>query len=239
MSSTNVESWLGKESVQIKNGAILRGLNIDPDWTTLNIGLWYSFTTGSQINIAGTPRLYFGLCSGNTNVIGDPTTDYFIGMRWTDITVTYTSSSLYTHEVYTVDQGKVLTRSPIGDNELTDFIGTWTSFCLSTPTGVPAKSSYAFMQITRGSPNYGVTILYPSATANVSYGQCTEALFLSNLQNDTPISDLPYGYTKSGNYLIPADETASGSLDHIIVAWDREEPEPDLVVHGMGVCVFG
>ena len=37
---------------------------------------------------------------------------------------------------------------------------------------------------------------------------------------------------------VAVDESADGTLDHICVAWDREEPVGNLLVHALGISIL-
>ena len=93
MSSAIIDLYANDQGAILSNATIARPLELPVSWSVLQIGLIYGMTTGSLANITGTPRFYIGLCSGDTNIIGDTTVDYFVGFRTSGTTFTYSSQS--------------------------------------------------------------------------------------------------------------------------------------------------
>jgi len=242
MSSATIQTWIGQNATQMANSAIARPFSIDPNWTTVQIGLWYSFTTGSLANITGTPRFYVGLCSGSNEIMGDPTTGHFVGYRSNTATFSYISSSLYQNVNIRYNAGQFIKKVGTTETVTSDPITSTLFSFLTVPNTIGEKSSIFYLQITRGSPNYTLKAYYNNSYTATYRGIITENEFLTNLQTNTPTAattNPPQTYVASSTLTLAVDESVDGTFDHINIAWDREEPVGDMIVFGVGISVLG
>ncbi len=72
----------------LKSSRVARKMSIGTGWNVLRVGFRIAISGSGDLNF--TPTFAFGLCSGTANVIGDATTDAFVGAFYTGATWTYT-----------------------------------------------------------------------------------------------------------------------------------------------------
>lgn len=233
MSAAIVEFWGDYNGAVLANSAIARPISLPADWTNVMIGMLYSFTTGSQSNISGPPRIAFGLCSGGTAIYGDVSASLFVGVQ-NNTTLAYASSSLYTSEYYTSTIWRYMKREGTTDTFTSDPV-TSTSHMWIVP-----KRALNFLRISRSGNTYSFQIYYNNSPSSVNYGTFTELSLLKELPSaTTPSVPTTEGTFAVGtSYNLTVDEAASGSLDHVNIAWDREESgNSNLIVYAVGVAV--
>ena len=236
MSSANVQYWVDTNVVELANASIIRPFSIDPNWTTIQLGVWSSFTTGSQVTLTGPPFFCFGLCSGATNVLGDAVTTHFLGFR-VNSTMGYTSSSLYTAEYYSSVQGIYFKKVNTTITSTGDIISSTLYYHIASPPETP-KSSVNYLQITKGSPNYTIKTYFSINPTNVTEGLISEGEFLAQLQSSVPASQNNMRITPALTSVLAVDESADGYFDHVNIFWDREEPVGNVLVYGVGLAVL-
>ena len=180
-------------------------------WTQLRIGLRLIMgTTGA--NIVG-PFFYVGLCSGTTNMIMDPTTDNWCGIRNTG-DLLYDSNG--PPNLYHAN-GRATKRvgSTITDNATC--IGNM-SICNNAIAAVISGHTAMFVDITKGSPNYTFNIF--SKTVNANPVSITQADFLGQLAVATP----SLTQHASGTAKTLAVDESTGAFTHINIGWDQAAP---------------
>jgi hypothetical protein len=172
-------------------------------WSKIRVALLMQMTDAG-VNLTGTPRFAVGLCSGSSDIIGDASTTHFVGA--------ITNGSEFTRETTPARYA--------GSNSLraAKRVGT------TLTVGGAAASTFRFhttapqmffVDITAGSPNYGVQIFYyTSATAPV----VTHSDFLTQSLIGTP-SFTNHGYLAS--QAVAVNEGTDGVLDHGCVWWDQ------------------
>ena len=234
MSSAIIDSYINDKAVILSNSTIARPIELPVSWSFLQIGLIYGMTTGSFANITGTPRFYIGLCSGDTAILGDITSSYFVGFRTNDATMVEQSASLnYTYRFGTVT-GVVL--SPTQTLTTAD-INTANQYIQTT---LWDKRTIGFYQITRSLANPTLChffFRYQNAFSGATLGVFPDSTLLREVVSVTPTgTDLSLGNSNRANLAV--NQEASGSLDHLCIAWDREHPNPDLIVYSVAVAVL-
>src|SRR5262245_9202429 len=71
--------------IQMSNSYFCRAFTPPTGWSTLRLAFRYCFTD-QGLDAGSTPVFAFGLCSGQTNIFGDVTTDHFVGWKTTSAT---------------------------------------------------------------------------------------------------------------------------------------------------------
>lgn len=210
-------TYSGDKRIQLTNSQLIRRPIYFGSWTTIRIGL--HFCIPSAASIGGTPRLYFGLCSGLTNGIGDATTTNFIG--WMSNTTTFNRSSLV---------GPPL--NVYSGNNAFRFIkkvGTTFNFNAADASALfffsmqqPVRHAL-ILQITKGSPNWTAQFAFPvsnSITAtDLSDAQMTALMEMANMSDANSVV-LNYSGGAFTNNTMAFDEVA-GAINAINVFWDR------------------
>lgn len=173
-------------------------------WTKIRVALFLQLVD-SAADITGTPRFAVGLCAGSTNIIGDTTTDHFVGVMSTSATWTRSTSAIRYSSIIGPSKRVGTTITP----------GTAFATTMTMHTTNPALF---FVDITKGSPNYTVQGFYNAA---VGAAATTEANFLSISVMAVPAHTnhvLPAAQT------IAADEDVDGVLNHACVWWNQTTP---------------
>jgi len=238
MSAAIIEYWGEENSVVLANSSIARPISLPTNWTTINIGLLYGFTTGSNTNMASSPRLSFGLCSGGTAIMGDVSASLFIGVQ-NNTTLTYVSSSANNAEVYSSATWRYIKRIGTTDTVSSDPVAG------SSIIWIPKynKKTLNFLKISRvlGDDTYTFVYYFNNAYNAAAYGLFTETSLLRELSSTVPAVLATEGViTAASSLTLEVDEATYGTLDHINIVWDREEPgNANLIVYAAGVSVLG
>lgn len=174
-------------------------------WTTLRVALFYK-VNDSGANITGTPRFGFGLCSGTTNILGDATTTHFVGAITNAATWTRA-----TGPIRYVDGSAWVPSKKVGST-----LTTGTTF--GTAFHHTTVLQTAFVDITKGSPNYSLRVFVPSSnTAPVQT--------LTDFNTQSVLASPAF---TSCNYLaaqtVAVDEATDGTLDAACVWWNQTVP---------------
>lgn len=198
--------------IVLSNSQFARPLPFGTTWNELRIGIRVHMRdTGA--NLASTPRFWLGACSGSTNLIGDASTDNFVGM------VSNTTSWVRTATEYQAVAYHAAKR-----------VGTTTTIGSSIGGGTDIGNGAALntadrvimvVQILKGSPNYSVRNFTWTTGAVADQSLIT---FLAQMELVTPALT---GHTFQAYQTIAADETG-GSFDHLNISWDRTTPEIEI-----------
>lgn len=194
----------------LSNGEAIRAPIYTNTWNVIRIGLHGCFTDLGS-NPSGTPRIAFGVISGNADGYGAASSVHLVGLRsqaasWTrgaGPPVTYSTSGWKSFK-------KVLT-----------VFTESTTMGIVYISGSTSYRSVIMVQITKGSPNF--TFDHVSA-GSLAAGQAdvSDAQFLNAMEAATigqAASALPTGYGTNQNTL--AVDEADGALNNIFVYWDR------------------
>lgn len=185
-------------------------------WQKLRIAMRWSMTdTGATI--AGSPIFAVGLCSGDTNIFGDATTDHFVGVKTTGATWPRTTPGPPScYQVYPTQSGKLV--------GVTWTLATnWLSSAGQAMSDAPNGNRFCwFIDITKGDPTYTIGG-YANVTGNA--GDISEATFLT--QSNNVVAVMPeHALGNSGT--VAVDEDADGVLDHVCVHWNKATPEIEI-----------
>lgn len=231
MSAVIVNDYYGDKGIELPNASIGRTVNLPSDWRTLIVSILYNLTTGSSINITGTPRFYIGLSSGSgTQLIGDSNIGHWYGIISNGATWTYGSASnnvYYTNNVISEYIYRNNTAS-IG----TDLESATAYFVTNQNT---ASVSLFTLVYTKDRPTSPATysMKYLRAVNRSVVGQ-NYSSFLQSLQSSVYA---PTNYSYIGAATEVLDETTDGSFDTVNIAWNREASDPTLILYAVGVSL--
>ena len=193
-------------AIRMLNGQFARTLSIGTSWTTIRVGVrWHMENTGADIT--GTPLLAVGLCAGTTNILGDATTDHWVGGITQAASFTNNAGDFYFGTPLFKPAKKVNTT-----------LTTGTSFgngVITTPVTI-ANRIPMFIDITKGSPNFSLRQFI--LTSGTELGDVTPSEFLGLMESSTPVRT---GYTFHAAQTIAVDEGTDGFLDSVNIYWDR------------------
>ena len=239
MSEPYVRSWVGNQAVQLANSAIVRPVYFPPDWVKVRVGMLMGCTTGSLTSIQSHVKLFCGICSGYNGYGTSYSIDHAVGVRTGTSIFTYGSSSA-TISYY--QQSNLFGMVESGARRI------FTSTALNSATAYFNIISEAnnkgrfpyYVTITRGDPNYSVRVSYANTSApGTTTGRVTEEKFLQEMMSTTPTfvtADVPT-MSQPSALTVPVSE-ASGSFDCINIAWNREHPNPELLIHAVAFALL-
>jgi len=241
MATPYIEFWGGRNAMVLGNSQLLRKVNVPSDWSSLRIGVLYGFTSGSfpiPYTISGNQLMVVGLCSGSQGVFDSPCGHFFGFITSGSHQL---SSSVGNNNYLSINTAYAFRRSSASlDLRSTDFISQPVTSFMATPANIGPTALY--VRITKGTPNYTAGVYYCSdLSGGPTISNCLYESFLREMQSGDPAfsardsSSLQASETTTN---IAVDETASGSFDHINVAWNRERPDIELLVYAIAVGVL-
>ena len=199
------------------NFARLWSTDVGTSWTKIRIGCRISIED-SGANLASTPRFYFGVCSGTSNIVMDSTTTHWVGLRTIDPSwVRVAGPPAY----YRMDDA---TSAPTFSKRVS------ATFTDSTQQGndvyvydcTTSNRSVIFLDITKGSPNFTL-LMFNRQTTTAS--DVDSATYLAQLALSSPtIIYHAAGLART----IATDEGANGSFTAVNIGWDRTSPAIEL-----------
>lgn len=209
-----------EKTAKVPNGQIGVPLPFST-WSSIRIGLRFALEdTGA--NLAGTPRLIYGLTSGSSNWFADPSCAHFVGVK--SRIVTWTRSVL-TNNIFLsgTNMWQPLKKIGVTETNASGVTGA-TTYVGLTRSGLPLYG-VDFLHITKGSPNYTLQTLDPS-TSNAAYTSITETNFLNLMESEAVTTSIsPWGtLVYSTAQTLAVDEVVDGTLDHLFLSWDRSSP---------------
>jgi len=152
-----------------------------------------------------TPRFFFGVCSGTTNIFADATTDNAVGVMTSDV---WTFQTTFYNQTAFKPTTRVNTTTTQG-----------TTFAANTavPCTQAADRSIFFCDIVKGNPNYSLRLFAPD---NAVVTDQSNATFLAQMELASPSLT---GYTFSTTQTIAASE-GPGAFNAVCLSWDRTTP---------------
>jgi hypothetical protein len=101
------------------------------------------------------------------------------------------------------------------------------------------KRTLNYLQITKTDDNnYSLQFWRDSGLASVNFGTWDETTLLRELQSSNPSVTSTEGTLTAGTARAISTNIDSGSFDHFIFAWDREEPVADVILYAVGIAVL-
>jgi len=195
-----------EKDIIMSNCSFGRQVSLPAGWSKVRVGtrMWITnFGSGP----AGTPQFAFGLCSGTTNLVGDASTTYFVGVSTNTATWGYTGTNSY-NVINLVPTTKSGSSFIFGGNIATDWHSPYTG---SLPM-------LFFVDITKGTPNYTFNV-FSMISANPS-SYVSSATFQSDMPLTSPsLANHGFGSAQT----LAVNETLSGSLNCISAYWNRSD----------------
>ncbi len=179
------------------------------------------FTIPNNPSILPGPLFAVGLCHGTSNILGDATTDHFVGVVSDGDWASEFSEYLYDFIVFkgAVKIGTSTTLStPLNSAGLNGQFGQGTNAAWT-----PTPQNF-FVDITKGSPNFTINTFYISNGQSV--GIQSAALFLSDVVLATPAqTGQAFGASPAS---MAVNEATNGILDTVNVSWNRTDFWPEI-----------
>jgi len=216
-----VVSAVNTPCLRLNAASFARPVSLNAAWNQIRIGMRLLFTqlpTLFETTFVSKPSFAVGLCHGTTNIMGDATTDAFVGA----ISTSTNWASENAEVLYDFIDFKAVSKAGTTSALSGVITGTQSQFGQGTAAPWVANPQMFFVDITKGSPNYSVSLWY------ISNGQTagleTRADFLSYLVQASP-SKTGHTYSAApGSVLAPAL-----AVDAVNVSWDRTDFFPEIL----------
>lgn len=192
---------------EFSNGKLGRPISIPSNWGVVRVGIRIDMTnTGA--NLAG-PQLNLGLGHGTTNMIGDATTDHFVGLQVID-QWDYFAGPPHHYNQHFGNRTYATKRVGVTLTQTTSLV-TFQAIGCGAALG-EANRTALMLTITKGSPNYQLQVLWcTSASADLS-----KTIFDTQMIAPTPtITNHATGAAAS----LAVNEAVDGTLDTVQVYW--------------------
>lgn len=214
---SRIVSSVTDKRVVLSNSQFARALPFGTTWQSIRIGMRLDMRdTGADLS--STPRFWFGVCSGSTNLVSDATTTNFCGCA-TNVATWGRSATRYNK----LTSG-IVCATRVGSTNVFSSGGnvlSGSSIIQNQAASAAADRGLWFIQITKGSPNYTYRCFY-SQTDGAADRSHTE--FLEQMEQVTPSLT---GHAWS-NAVVLATSEAAGAFDHIMISWERTYPEIEI-----------
>ncbi len=182
-------------------------------YNTIRIGLQCTMD-GTLGNLTGTPRLAFGVCSGNSNVLAAATATHVVGWKnhvatWTDTLsgFRYLVGSSSTQQMF----------KKINTTETTALTSVVAAHKISNDTSVRGCLIIEIKKSASTAINLICGTTFAVDTTDQQFQSAMEATTMANA-----LLQLPSGYSNlSTASMFTIDEATNGDLDNIFVYWDR------------------
>jgi hypothetical protein len=203
--------------LSLTNSQILRRPVYLNNWTSMRIGI--HFYIPASANVTGTPRLWMGIGSGLTAGIGDSTTTNWIGVYTDTATMTHTLSGA---QHYTGGNSIRMVKK-VGVTVTPHATGVITANAFFSMDA--AFRALIMIDITKGSPNYSLTLGYINSNSGLIGIDVSPTLMDSYM--GLPLGMAGIGTVGNPNYgnlttngTLAMSEVA-GNLDCIQIYWDK------------------
>ncbi len=193
--------------IVLANGQFARLLPSGISWDKIRVAIRYTFN--ATASISGTPRFWFGLCSGTTNQVLDAATTNFFGCVSNTTTWTYYAASGISMAYFGVTTYP-MKRVGTTNTQMSSFT------CYHPASGTSVRRVF-IGDITRGSPNYSFTPFGTSNTGNNNTVDITQDLFLQIAAMPIPSYSQ---HANLGNFSGACDEVP-GAFDAVNIGWDQ------------------
>jgi hypothetical protein len=220
MSNTIVDVG-GDKVVRMSNSRFARAplLELFTSWTKIRVGA-YLTVQDSGANLV-VPGFAMGLCAGSTNIPGDATCDHFVGVH---SHVTNWERAATPLRYVLANQ---LLPKKIVDGVLTTADGAFdNNYYHGIPIGL---FCCLFIDITKGSPDYGFQLFAPYGGSSGVDLSATQAEFDTQMITNVPsLSNHRYMGANSAPYTLPVNEAVDGVFTHACMLWDQSVPTMDV-----------
>lgn len=204
---TQTISSIEDRRLRLENAQCARLLGIGTNWNSMRIGVRMAFN-GLDASVTS-PLLAIGVCNGVTNIFGSSTCTNFFGL------VTRAVSGM----TYDAGPPKFYKSMQI---QTASKVGTTLTTAGSVTTAVTGDASSVrsiwIMDITKGSPNYSVSVTVPNGSNSTPQTDYSYTTFIQAMEG-TPSSVLT-GYL-SGLLSDLAFTEVAGSLNALCISWDK------------------
>lgn len=194
-------------AIQLSSGQFGRLVTLPTGWSKVRVGL-HCHCTDPGVAVSSV-SFFVGLGAGTTNMIGDRTTDHFVGTLITAADLWSRGATLMTG-ISVAAGKKVGTTTTVGG-------------AISAGAALPNQAAGAgtdrdvwLVDITKGSPNYTVA-LFGIAVGPADY---TSTYFLSQMPLLAPVFGAD-GVIGSGT--VAVNEAVDGTLNAVQVSWNRSD----------------
>jgi hypothetical protein len=200
----------GMKIVWIRQGRIARPLSLNADWAHLRVCV-RCYIESTSVDYVQTPAWAFGLCSGGTNIMGDPTTDHFVGVLADDATwtrgVSGTTYWVVNPLVAATKVGTTVTKSAAlsGSNLYMQ--------------GASGNHGLYFLNIIKGSPDYSFSWTYYKT---IQSGGWADQDWSAYEMLDHFLTLVSHSNTEASPVTLAVDEAGNGTLDHFCFWWGQE-----------------
>ncbi len=212
-----LETFGSDRRLVLANGEAIRAPIYLGNWTRIRIGLQCCFSD-LGVNATGTPRIAFGVCSGNQYGYGaGANTVHCVGLR--SVGATWSRALSGSVPYYTISTTGYNVFTKVG-NTITDTLIQSSTRAISASTSVRHP---LFFELAKGSPYTAKSVHVSPSVSGAIQNNMTDAQFLAlmELGNLDDAGTVLTGYTPQGPGNITVDETTNGTLDHIFVYWER------------------
>lgn len=215
--TTRTISAVNDNTVVMLNSVWGRAINLPGGWNSMRIGMRAQFTNVSG-SIGSTPRFAIGLCHNTVNMVGDATTDNFVGAITNGATWSWNGpgagSVLFSDPLVPATRvGSTLTTG-------TQFTG---DFRYGANTAAGAFRMGFYLDITRGSPNFTLqahgTLGFPGTAGDLSSNDFYNSMTAAS---GSLIVTTPGGIASdSPTETIAVNEGLNGTLNTLSVWWNN------------------
>lgn len=201
--SALIKTFHARQFAQIDGTSrVVRSVALPAGWTRARLGVLMALSGAASETLA----MGLGFCAGTANILGDATTDHWVGFRsvgaWTYSAGNYVSGTIYGAKLI----GTTFTNG-----------GGSSGFDCSDIADKDHVAGF-FMDLIKGSPNYGLEQVRPDTGPTVA-NTMTEAVF-------DGLMDIPVtlnAYKPAGYYYattaVACNEATNGTLDAACVSW--------------------
>lgn len=206
---SRVIGGVNETRIELNCGQFGRPVTLPTGWNVVRVGIRLDMT--NIASFISFPQFNMGLGHGTTNMIGDATTDHFVGMQVSD------------QWDYTAGPPQHYTQHYGNRTYATKRVGTTTTFSASTmatfqdigcgAAAGEAHRSMLFVTFTKGSPNYTLSNFWCVAAGGLDV---TQAQFLTQMVAAVPAYA---NHSNSAARAIAVDEAVDGTLNAVQLYW--------------------
>lgn len=202
-----------RDQLSNSNSARLWSADIGTTWNQIRVGCRISMTDGG-VELSGTPRFAFGICSGTSNIFQDATTTHWLGMLSNDPIWSRVAGPPAYHQMQNV-VASVASAKRIGS---TTTVGTAFNNSPFVFDATTANRGVIFLDITKGSPNFTLNAFFrwTGTASDVSVADYLDQLVVA--------SPTITNHQATTSPTIAIDEAANGFFNAVNFAWDKTAP---------------